>query len=101
MKRLRLGKLFDCKNYFKRFDILFGIWVPNWVESGQLICLQNKTNHFLKLNTVNVVPFGKPNKKWFGFQHAQISDVWAVRFVWFKKLDHLIKKIPLQLKHLA
>ena len=29
--------------------------------------------------TVNVrnpnVPFGKPNKKWFGFQHIPISDV--------------------------
>ena len=39
------------------------------------------------LCTVNVrnpnVRFGKPNKKWFSFQHVPISEVWAVRFVLF------------------
>ena len=36
-------------------------------------------------NTVNVrkpnVRFGKPNKKWFGFQHVPISDVRALKFI--------------------
>ena len=47
--------------------------------------------------TVNVrypnVRFGKPNKKWIGFQHFLISDIramWFVRFILFKKLDHFI-----------
>ena len=47
-----------------------------------------------KTSTVNVrnpnVRFGKRNKKLFGFQHVPISEVRAVRFVWFKKLDHFI-----------
>ena len=54
--------------------------------------------HFF-ISTVNVRnpnvrfgKFGKPNKKWFGFQHFPISDVRFVLFVRFKRLDNFILK---------
>ena len=61
------------------------------IRGGRSLMTSRKQFPILNLSakqicTVNVrnpkVGFGKPNKKWFGFQHVMISDVGALTFCW-------------------
>ena len=47
---ISVGKLFDWKNHRKKFDICFGIWGSNQVQSGQPIHFIHERNYFLKSN---------------------------------------------------
>ena len=46
---LKLGHItYLIKNYLLKLDICCRVWLINWIESGQLICFNNKMNAFLK-----------------------------------------------------
>ena len=45
----KLGQIIKFKKYSEKFDIRFGIWYPNRVQSVQSIHFVYKSKNFLKL----------------------------------------------------
>ena len=50
----KIGKIIYLKKLLKKFDIHFGIWVPNWVESLQLFLLDYELNTKSQIMSNNI-----------------------------------------------